>query len=113
MQPDVLAKTLENTFWGVEPQMLSNIHDRWLRVLKLIVKGKGSNQLVEIWRKKDDNVDDLVYVEDDEKIRHDIVLEDWSDEENEDIDDSVKEENEDNDNDVENENEEKANNETD
>ena len=57
MQPDaLLAETIENAFYSLDETTLRNIHDRWSKVLKLIVKQQGSNQLIEKWRKKDDNV---------------------------------------------------------
>ena len=57
MQPDVLAETIESSFYGLDENILTRIHDRWLKVLKLIVQGKGSNQLVEKCRKKEDKVE--------------------------------------------------------
>ena len=63
MQPDVLAETIQKTFQSIQEQTKLNIHERWLKVLKLIVKRQGSNQLVEKCRRKKDIVDKLVYVD--------------------------------------------------
>ena len=44
------------------PTKLQYIYNRWMKVLNLIVKGKGDNQLVERCRGKSEKVEELVYV---------------------------------------------------
>ena len=56
MQHDILDCSIKEAFWGMEYISLLNIHNRWKRVLELIVQGEGSNQLVEKCRRKDDRV---------------------------------------------------------
>ena len=54
----------------MEPAKLTHIYNIWTKVLELIVKGKGTSQLVEKWRRKDATVEDMIYGEE----RKDILL---------------------------------------
>ena len=51
MQPDVLAQSIGIVFYHLDKKALHNIHERWLVVLDLMIKGKGDNELVETHRK--------------------------------------------------------------
>ena len=98
MWTDVLAETIELAFDILEEEVLFNIHRRWLKVLKLIIKGKGNNQLVEKSRNKYDKENDLVSV-DEGKIDMPLVVEEESSDEEISIDLDVDEaDNENNDN---------------
>ena len=61
MNKDVLAASVETAFWGktVDKEMLHKVHDRWKIVLELIVKGRGSNNLVESHRGLKAKLDNL------------------------------------------------------
>ena len=53
MRNDVLARSVEDAFFNcLDRQKLQNIYDRWLRVLDLIQKSAGGNELVESCRGK-------------------------------------------------------------
>lgn len=94
----MLAETIELAFDILEEEVLFNIHRRWLKVLKLIIKGKGNNQLVEKSRNKYDKENDLVSV-DEGKIDMPLVVEEESSDEEISIDLDVDEaDNENNDN---------------
>ncbi len=47
MEVDALARTVRNAFLLVEPEKISKIFKRWQLVLTLIIKGNGTNNLVE------------------------------------------------------------------
>jgi hypothetical protein len=47
MHKDALCKTVNNAFESLDSSKLASIGKRWIRVLDLIVVGKGSNDLVE------------------------------------------------------------------
>ena len=47
MHKDVLAKTIEANFSCLSEAVLERIYGRWLKVLDLIIKDKGNNDLVE------------------------------------------------------------------
>ena len=44
MQPEALANTIENAYYSIELQVLLYIHERWLKILNLIVNCKGKKQ---------------------------------------------------------------------
>ena len=50
MKNDVLAKSIDEGFEKVNVTALDRIHSRWIKVLDLIIKGKGDNDLVEKYR---------------------------------------------------------------
>ena len=52
MDNDVLAKSVENAIQNLDSTKLSNIYNRWERVLDLILKNWGGNDLVERCRGK-------------------------------------------------------------
>ena len=47
LNKDVLAKTVEATFPCLDDTVLTRIHDRWLKVLDLIITDKGNDDMVE------------------------------------------------------------------
>jgi hypothetical protein len=47
MQPDSLAGSVEEAWLEFNSKKISKVHDRWLKVLCLIIKDKGKNDLVE------------------------------------------------------------------
>ena len=63
MKQDVLSDSVLAAMDKISSETLSNIYNRWVKVLHLIMKGKGDNQLVERCRGKNDNVEELVYVD--------------------------------------------------
>ena len=63
MKQDVLSDSVLAAMDKISSETLSNIYNRWVKVLHLIMKGKGNNQLVERCRGKNDNVEELVYVD--------------------------------------------------
>ena len=46
MQADVLADSVEKAWDVLSSSVLTKVHERWKLVLKLILAGKGSNDLV-------------------------------------------------------------------
>ena len=46
LNKDVLAKTVEAAFPCLDDTVLTRIHDRWLKVLDLIITDKGNNDMV-------------------------------------------------------------------
>ena len=66
MRNDELMNSVDKAFGrvGLESKALTNIYNRWIRVLKLIIHGQGDNSLVEECRGKNDNISELVYVGD-------------------------------------------------
>ena len=87
MQNDVLAASINTAFDNLEERILLHVYNRWIKVLDLIIKGEGDNQLVEKCRKRDEKVEDLVYV-DEKKCGLLAVKEESSDEEEEDYDET-------------------------
>ena len=47
MKHDDLAKSVETAFGATDQTMLIKVHDRWKLVLRLIIAGNGTNELVE------------------------------------------------------------------
>ena len=47
LNKDILSKTVESGFLQLNDDVLTRIHDRWLRVLDLIIADKGNNDKVE------------------------------------------------------------------
>jgi hypothetical protein len=47
MDTDALARTVHECFDKVEPEKIDRIYNRWEYVLDLIIKGGGTNDLVE------------------------------------------------------------------
>ena len=47
---DALSRTVYDAFNEIDNKVLANVHERWVKVLDLIVKGDGSNDLVEMER---------------------------------------------------------------
>ena len=72
MFKDVLAKSVEYCWYSREMsgKILNKIHERWKLVLKLIVAGKGTNNLVEKHRGLKGNLVDLPSLpdSDDDKV---------------------------------------------
>ena len=81
MRNDTLAESIEEAWDLVEPEKLTNIYMRWKKVLELIIKGKGDNQLVEKCRNKNEKVEDVVYVSQSDRVGMAVAEEESSDEE--------------------------------
>ena len=64
MQNDVLAESMQEAFDEISKKILEKVHDWWKLMLKLIVQGKGSNNLVEAHHGLKDNLADLPTVPD-------------------------------------------------
>ena len=47
LNKDVLAKTVETAFPCLDDAVLTRIHERWIKVLDLIITDKGNNDMVE------------------------------------------------------------------
>ena len=47
LNKDVLANTVEAAFLCLDDAVITHIHERWLKVLDLIIKDNGNNDLVE------------------------------------------------------------------
>ena len=47
LNKDVLAKTVEAAFPCLNDDVLTRIHERWIKVLDLIITDKGNNDMVE------------------------------------------------------------------
>ena len=43
---DALSRSVYNAFNEIDNKILAKVHERWVKVLDLIVKGDGSNDLV-------------------------------------------------------------------
>ena len=65
MDKDILAKTIEENFACLLEDVLERIHTRWLKVLDLILKDSGSNDLVEKDRGLTSNLINLTTISDD------------------------------------------------
>ena len=65
MQPDHLNTTIFQAFEKISSEILSKVHERWKLVLKLIVAGKGTNDLVEKHRGLKSKLLDLPTLPDD------------------------------------------------
>ena len=50
LQKDQLAKNVNRAFAIISPKILQKVHERWKLVLRLIVAGNGTNELVEEFR---------------------------------------------------------------
>ena len=79
MFKDVLAKSVEHCWYGrdLNASILNKIHERWKLVLKLIVAGKGTNNLVEKHRGLKGNLVEMPSVpdsDDDEVVQK---YDDW------------------------------------
>ena len=59
MQHDAPAKSVEEAFLDTSVVMLNKVHDRWKLVLKLILAGRGTNELVEKCRGLKVDLNDL------------------------------------------------------
>ena len=55
MQSDVLSESSHSAFWHLNEETLTSIHDRWVSVLDLMVKGEGDNQNIETHRGKNNH----------------------------------------------------------
>ena len=64
MKNDVLMDSVDRALGrvGLESEALNNIYNRWVKVLQLIIQGKGDNSFVESCRQKYEKVTDVVYV---------------------------------------------------
>ena len=82
MQNDVLSESITSAFENLSAVTLNNIYDRWVKVLDLILKGEGDNELVEKCRKKNEKVEDIVYVKNNNIV---VCHEESSDDEDFDI----------------------------
>ena len=60
MQNDVLAESCVYAFGELEESVLNNVYDRWVKVLDLIIKGDGDNNLVEKDRGKKAVVEEII-----------------------------------------------------
>ena len=99
MRNDVLARSVEDAFFNcLDRQKLQNIYDRWLRVLDLIQKSAGGNELVESCRGKSKledvpvlNISNIPVDSDSEDGSHDDFSIDNATEEDTDTDNSADE----------------------
>ena len=60
MQNNILAESVTYAFGELEESVLTNVYDRWERVLDLIIKGSGDNNLVEKDRGKKSVVEEYI-----------------------------------------------------
>ena len=77
----ILSDVVVEAFDGLDPEVLRRVHQRWIKVLYLIKKGNGTNELVEKERGLKSSilheVDELQEVQDAlEDLDMDDVLED-------------------------------------
>ena len=57
MQNDVLASSIDRAFNNLQESVLANVHNRWKKVLRIIVATNGDNNRIEKYRGTDDVVD--------------------------------------------------------
>ena len=67
MHADVLSESIDEAFWNLPSETLTSINDRWIRVLDLMVKGDGDNENIETHRGKNNVVDLIKSLSDEEK----------------------------------------------
>ena len=57
MQNDVLAASIQRAYNNIQDSSLANVHNRWKKVLKIIISSKGDNNCIEKYRGADDVID--------------------------------------------------------